>query len=73
MKKITLENYTTDKYYPRIVKAVDTELQSRNFVTPIEVFISMGVLDRRDVDNWRAGRLPYLEQAVKCNLAKAEM
>jgi hypothetical protein len=71
MKKITLKNYTTDKYYPRIVKAVDTELQSRNVVTPIELFISMGLLERRDLENWRAGRLPYLEQAVRCNLAKA--
>jgi len=71
MKKITLTNYTTDKYYPKIVDAVDTELQSQNFVTPIAVFMSMGLLERRDVDNWRAGRIPYLEQVVKCNLAKA--
>jgi hypothetical protein len=42
MKKITVENYTTDKYYPKIVKAVDTELKSQNFVAPIRVFISMG-------------------------------
>ena len=71
MKKITLNNYTTDKYYPKIVKAVDAELRLRNFVTPIEVFISMGLLERRDVDNWRAGRIPYLERVVGCNLAKA--
>ena len=71
MKKIILKNYTTDKYYPRIVKVVDVALQSRNFVTPIEVFISMELLERRDVENWRAGRIPCLEQVVKCNLAKA--
>jgi len=71
MKQITLKNYTTDKYYPKIVKAVDAELQSRNFVTPIEVFISMELLERRDVENWRAGRILYLEQVVKCNLSKA--
>ena len=71
MKKITLNKYTTDKYYPKIVKAVDVELQSRNFITPVEVFISMGLLERRDVENWRAGRIPYLEQAVQCNLSKA--
>lgn len=71
MKKITLNNYTTDKYYPKIVKAVAVELQSRNFITPVEVFISMGLLERRDVENWRAGRIPYLEQAVQCNLSKA--
>lgn len=70
MKKITLKNYTTDKYYPKIVTAVGAELQSGNFVTPITVLISMGLLERRDVENWRAGRLQYLEQVVKCNLAK---
>jgi hypothetical protein len=32
MKKITLQNYMTDKYYPKIVKAVDNELKSQNFV-----------------------------------------
>ena len=55
-EKITLNNYTTDKYYLKIFKAVDVELQCRNFVTPIEVFISMGLLQRRDVENRRVGR-----------------
>ena len=71
MKKITLNNYRTDKYYPKIVKTVTVELRSRNFITPVAVFISMGLLERRDVENWRAGRIPYLEQAVQCNLSKA--
>ncbi len=71
MKKITLKNYATDKYYPKIVKTVDAELQSRNFVTPIAVFISTGLLERRDVEDWRAGRIRYLEQVVRSNLAKA--
>lgn len=71
MKKITLENYKIDKYYPRIVKAVDTGLQSKMYVSPIDVFIAIGLLERRDVENWRAGRIPYLERVIKCNLAKA--
>lgn len=71
MKKITLENYMTDKYYPKIVKAVDDELKSQNFVAPIRVFLSMGLLEDQDIDNWRRGRVPYLERVVKCNLAKA--
>ena len=71
MKKTTLENYTTDKYFPRIVKAVDVELQSRNFVTPVGVLITIGLLERCDVENWRAGRTQYFEQVVRGNLAKA--
>ena len=71
MKKISLENYKTDKYYPRIVKAVGAELGGQNFVTPIGVLISMGLLEKSDIEDWRKGRIAFLEQAVKCNLAKA--
>ena len=31
----------------------------------------MELLDRRDAENWRAGRIAYLERVIKCNLAKA--
>jgi hypothetical protein len=71
MKKITLQNYMTDKYYPEIVKAVDAELKSQNFVAPIQVFLSMGLLEAQDIDSWQKGQVPYLERVVKCNLAKA--
>jgi hypothetical protein len=71
MKKVTLQNYMTDRYYPKIVKAVDDELKSQNFVAPILVFLSMGLLEAQDIDNWRKDRVPYLEKVIKCNLAKA--
>jgi hypothetical protein len=71
MKKVTLQNYATDKYYPRIVKAVDNELKFQNFVAPIRVFVSRGLLEAQDINNWRKGRVPYLEKVIKCNLAKA--
>lgn len=71
MKKISSENYTTDKYHPLIVAVVDAELTSKNFVTPIGVFISLGLLEQREIDQWRRGRIPYLEKVVKCNLAQA--
>lgn len=71
MKKVTLQNYMTDKYYPKIVKAVDDELKSQNFVAPIRVFLLMGLLEAQDIDNWRKDRVPYLEKVIKCNLAKA--
>lgn len=71
MRKVTLQNYMTDKYYPKIVKAVDDELKSQNFVAPIRIFLSMGLLEAQDIDNWRKDRVPYLEKVTKCNLAKA--
>jgi hypothetical protein len=71
MKKITLNNYMTDKYYPRIVVAVERTLKSQNFVTPIAVFIAMGLLEQREVDQWRKGQISYLEKVLRFNLAKA--
>jgi hypothetical protein len=71
MKKITLDNYTTDPYYPKIVQAVATVLQSDKVVSPVKVFIAMGLLAPQAVEEWRKGRIPYLERVLKCNLAKA--
>lgn len=71
MKKVTLNNYMTEKYYPRIVAAVDRTLKSQNFVTPIAVFIAIGLLDQWETDQWRKGQISYLELVLKCNLAKA--
>jgi hypothetical protein len=71
MKKITLENYRTDKYYLKIVRAVESALSSENFVTPIKVFMSMELLEQEDVDKWRKGQVACLEKVIKCNLAKA--
>ena len=71
MKKITLQNYTTDTYYPKIVKAVASILASENVVTPIKLFVAMELLGQKDVEHRRKGQVPYLEKAIQCNLAKA--
>jgi len=41
MKKITLDNYRKDKYYLRIVRAVETLLSRGDVVAPVEVLIDM--------------------------------
>jgi len=71
MKKITLENYQSDKYYPRIVRAVDAILERRGFVSPTELFVEMGLLSVQAIEEWRAGRIPFLERAIQCNLSEA--
>ncbi|MGZ5445406.1 MAG: hypothetical protein ACXW5J_27470 [Thermoanaerobaculia bacterium] len=71
MKKITLENYRTDKFYPRIVRAVEALLSRGDVVAPIEVFIEMKLLTTEAVDDWRRGRVPCLERVIQCNLSAA--
>ena len=71
MRKITLTNYRHDRYYARIVKATEDLLREKGFVAPIELFIRMDLLSPASVENWRRGRIPYLERAIQCNLSKA--
>ena len=71
MKKVTLSEYRTDKFYPRIVRAVAAILDRGDVVIPIEVFQKMDLLEREDVESWRRGRIPYLEKVIRCNLSSA--
>jgi len=71
MKQITVENYRSDKYYPGLVRAVNSILGREDCVSPIEIFIEMGLLSVESVAEWRVGRLPFLERGIQCNLSKA--
>lgn len=72
MKRVNAESYQKDKYYPRVVRAVQSILAKGDVVTPIDVFVRMDLLRKEDVESWRFGRIPYLEKVIHCNLEKAE-
>lgn len=38
---------------------------------PIAVFSKMGLLSPKMIEDWRFGRVPYLEKVLQCNLFKA--
>lgn len=71
VKKITPATYKKDKYYKRITHAVLELLKDNTFVAPIDVFIKIGVLTKGAYEDWRFGRVPYLEKVISCNLSKA--
>ena len=71
MKQSTVENYRSDKYYPGVVRAVNLILARGDCVSPIELFIEMGLLSVESVAEWRAGRVPFLERGIQCNLSAA--
>lgn len=45
-------------------------LKEKNYVSPIDVLINIEVLSTKDLENWRHGRVPYLEKVCKTNLSK---
>jgi hypothetical protein len=54
----------------RTVAAAEAALARQQFVTAIDVFQGIGWLPQARVDEWRQGRLPYLERGVSTNLHK---
>jgi hypothetical protein len=71
LKKITVTNYRQDPYYAPIVKAVEDLLREKGFVAPVELFIRMDLLSTKSAEDWRRGRISYLERVIRCNLSQA--
>lgn len=49
---------------------VGTILEKGKVVTPVDVLVAMQLLKHDDLEKWRCGRLPYLEQVISCNLTR---
>ena len=54
----------------RVIRAAEAALTKRKFVTAIDVLVGVGWLEPRRVDEWRQGRVDYLERVTVANLGK---
>jgi hypothetical protein len=52
----------------RVGAAAEAALAKRKFVTAIDVLVGVGWLEPRRVDEWRQGRVDYLERVTVANL-----
>jgi len=68
MKQLTQSNYKSDKLYPSVLRAVDAILERSLFVAPIDVLIASDRLDQKLYEDWRFGRIPYLERVTTSGL-----
>lgn len=66
----TVTGYRNDQLYPRISCAVDALLKSGNVVAPVDVLLRMELLSRERLEDWRHGRVAFLEQVINCNLTR---
>jgi hypothetical protein len=71
MKRVTVNTYRKDKYYPRVVRAVGKILARADVVAPTEILIEMGNLSQKNYEAWRKGKIPFLERVFEGNLSKA--
>ena len=70
-KKITQSNYKKDKLYPPVARAIAEIMKTQDFVSSIDVMIQMQRISKDDYENWRFGRVPYLERVFLGSLGKA--
>ena len=57
----------------RVIKIRDVmnmQLSERGFVTVVDTFIGIGILDKRNYEKWRFGQVPYLEKVCMGSLNK---
>jgi len=54
----------------RVVAAAEAALAGQNHVSPVDVLLGIGWLAPAHLQDWRIGRVPYLEGAVQANLSR---
>jgi hypothetical protein len=54
-----------------VARAAEAALAERRFVTAIDVLVGLGWLEPRRVDEWRQGRIAYLEATVIASLGRS--
>jgi hypothetical protein len=54
----------------RVVRAAEAALAARQFASAIDVLVGIGWLAPSHVEEWRQGRVEYLERVIQANLAK---
>jgi hypothetical protein len=66
--RVSVGNFRNDPMFRRMEGVVADLLAKGNVVAPVEVLVGMGLLRREHLDDWRRGRVPYLERVINCNL-----
>ncbi|NLO35353.1 MAG: hypothetical protein GX112_03235 [Clostridiaceae bacterium] len=47
---------------------MNQNIQQKGFVAPVDVLMDLGVLEKKDFEAWRLGRVPFLEKVCRANL-----
>lgn len=64
------DNFRDDPLFPRIERAVAKILAQGKVVAPVDVLIAMDILTPQKLEDWRRGRVPFLERCILGNLSR---
>ena len=55
---------------PRVHSSMYHQIKESSIAIPVQVLMDVGVLSKQDYENWRYGRVDYLERVCRINLRK---
>jgi len=70
MKRLTTNDYTKDKLYPAVARAIVEILKRSDHVAPVEVLLQMERITKQQYEDWRFRRIRYLEKVTLGGLGK---
>jgi hypothetical protein len=70
-ERVTVHDFRRDPLFPRIERAVAAILVDGKVVAPVDVLVRMDVIAARDLEDWRFGRVPYLERVIRGSLSRS--
>jgi hypothetical protein len=65
-----VDTFRADPLFSRIERVVASILGRGKVVAPVDVLVAMGMLAPQSLEDWRRGRVPFLEQVIDCNLSR---
>lgn len=54
----------------KVNSAMYTTIKQKGYAATVDVLMAIGVLSKADYENWRNGKVDYLERVCKVNLRK---
>lgn len=64
------DTVTDSELIGKVHSAVYHQCQQRGYAAPVDVLMDVGVLSKQKYEEWRYGKVSYLEQVCTCNLRK---
>ena len=52
----------------KVCRAIEKQCESKGYATPADVLMEIGILEKKKYDDWKAGRIPYLEAVCHSSL-----
>lgn len=57
----------------KVHNAVYQQCKNRGYAAAVDVLVDVGVLTKAKAEEWRFGKIPYLEAACSCNLRQLNL